>query len=115
MKLLRAIKGTNGKNKGKWVPFVNSGSGMGDLAFPQFVGAGIMEEFTQNAAPTLTIDKTKESVSPKEYAIDAEAPAVAGVMPAVAPGVVPGVAQVGNFGDFNPNSGFQGENGDLPF
>lgn len=115
MKLLRAMKGTNGKNKGKWIPLVNSGSTMGDLAFPQFVGSGIIEEFRQNAAPTLTIDKTKESVSPKEYNIEETPATPAGVIPAVAPGVVPGVQQVPNFGDFNPNSGFQGENGDLPF
>lgn len=118
MKLLRAMKATNGRNKGKWVPLVNNGSNMGDLAFPQFVGSGIIEIMRQGVPPTLSVDVTKESVIPRDYAVEVPTAAAAPAQPNVAPGFNSGINPMPQFGSFDPNGGagaFKGENGDLPF
>lgn len=62
MKLLRFVK-----NKNQWKP-IESGNRAGDLAFPGFVGEGVIEIFKQNTQPILKIDATKESIRVMEIA-----------------------------------------------
>lgn len=81
MKLLRFIRAKN-----EWKP-VLSGSQAGELAFPTFIGEGVIELFDANKQPSIKVDVHKESIIYKEEAMKAKTPNV-GTAP-VAGGVVP--------------------------
>lgn len=108
MKLLRFAK-----NKNQWKP-IESGNRAGDLAFPGFVGEGVIEIFKQNTQPVLKIDATKESIRVMEIAKTPNTPAVPGMPGAPMGGGVPaGFADQGMGGDPIPSFGDQVS--DLPF
>lgn len=73
-KIIRHIK-----NKKGWSNVAN-----GELAFPTFVGEGVVEIWKQNVMPSLRLDTIKESIIPREDNKDAKAPTVPGIggMPA---------------------------------
>lgn len=55
---IKLIRYTKTAKKG-WVPVSN-----GDLSFPSFVGQGCIELFKQNTAPSISLDKIKETIAP---------------------------------------------------
>ncbi len=57
MKLIRFVK--NGKNV--WKPIAN-----GELAFPTFVGEGVIEIFTQNTPPSIRVNIVSEDIKPRK-------------------------------------------------
>ena len=74
MKLLR-----HKKRKNEWINVTN-----GDLAFDTFIGSGVVELYKPNAMPSiLSIDPSKESITPKEIkkAPNITAPGLGGIAP----------------------------------
>lgn len=57
MKLIRFVK--NGKNV--WKPIAN-----GELAFPTFVGEGVIEIFKQNTPPSIRVNIVSEDIKPRK-------------------------------------------------
>lgn len=114
MKLLRFIRAKN-----EWKS-VLSGNQAGELAFPTFIGEGVIELFDANKQPSIKLDIHKESIIYKEEAMKAKTPnvgapvagGVAATMPNPAFGGAPANPAFGGFPDSpipdaNPN--------DLPF
>ena len=111
IKLLRAVR----NRKGSWVDVDKSK----DLSFPSFVGNGFVEivkmKDNQILPPViLTVDKVKESITPKDTEPKAPtigAPGIPG-MPGGAAIVPPtnGNDMVGNYSNFDPTA-----NTDMPF
>ena len=109
MKLLRFTK-----NKGQWKP-VEGGNRAGDLAFPGFVGEGVIELFVTNKAPILKVDATKEKIAVMDIAKTPTNPAVPG-MPGAPMGGVPAEFGDGMGADNgSPIPAFLGAGKDLPF
>lgn len=84
MKLLRFIRAKN-----EWKA-VLSGNQAGELAFPTFIGEGVIELFDANKQPSIKVDIHKESIIFKEEAMKAKtpnvgAPIAGGVAPTSAP------------------------------
>ena len=93
----------------------DSGNRAGDLAFPGFVGEGVLELFITNKAPILKIDATKERIAPMDIAKTPTNPAVPG-MPGVPMGGVPaGFADGAAASDGGPIPAFTDAVSDLPF
>lgn len=74
IKLLRYVK-----NKKGWSAINN-----GDLAFPTFVGEGVIEIWKTNTPASIRVDVIKECITPKEETKEAKTPTVPGIggMPA---------------------------------
>lgn len=112
MKLLRFIKTGRGSNA-KWSAVGNNG----DLAFPQFVGEGVLEKFkTVDAVPQiLRLNPLTESITPKQVE-EKKAPSMPGNIPGAMPGMG-GVAMAGGFNPaYDPNSGAAAATvSDMPF
>lgn len=74
IKLLRYVK-----NKKGWNAISN-----GDLAFPTFVGEGVIEIWKTNTPASIRVDVIKECITPKEETKEAKTPTVPGIggMPA---------------------------------
>lgn len=115
MKLLRFVRAKN-----EWKS-VLGGNQAGELAFPTFIGEGVIELFDANKQPSIKLDIHKESIIFKEEAMKAKTPNVGAP---VAGGVVPGAAPVNPaFGGMNPAFGgafpdspiANAEPSDLPF
>lgn len=68
MKLLRHIK-----SKGEWSN-VASGNAGGNLAFPQFVGEGVIEVYRENVAPKISVNPANETIILKDIAKKDKAP-----------------------------------------
>lgn len=88
IKLIRYFKA----NKGSWKKVSN-----GELAFPTFVGEGVMEILKANVAPTLRFDPIRECIIPKE--ID-ETPKT---LPNLIGGVQMPMSPIANFDTGNEN------------
>lgn len=73
----------------------------GDLAFPAFVGEGVIEPFNQNAAPSLRLNVMREAIRPMkiEEKKEPNLPGVGG--PAIAGAAMPGMAYAGNLDPFD--------------
>lgn len=98
MKLLRFIR-----QKNEWKP-VLSGNQAGELAFPTFIGEGVIELFKQGVAPSLKVDAHKESITFKEEAMKAKTPNVGAPGAGIAGGVAP-VPNAAFGGSVNPAFG----------
>lgn len=114
MKLLRFIRVKN-----EWKP-VLSGNQAGELAFPTFIGEGVIELYNAKVAPSIKIDIHKESITFKEEAMKAKTPNVGNpTMGGVAPGnpAFGGVnpAFGGDVSTAFPNSPIGADSSDLPF
>lgn len=109
MKLLRFTK-----NKGQWKP-VEGGNRAGDLAFPGFVGEGVIELFVTNKAPILKVDATKEKIAVMDIAKTPTNPAVPGMPGAPMGGVPAGFGDGMGADNGNPIPAFPGAGEDLPF
>lgn len=109
MKLLRFTK-----NKGQWKP-VEGGNRAGDLAFPGFVGEGVIELFVTNKAPILKVDATKEKIAVMDIAKTPTNPAVPGMPGASMGGVPAGFGDGMGANNGSPIPAFPGAGEDLPF
>lgn len=109
MKLLRFTK-----NKGQWKP-VEGGNRAGDLAFPGFVGEGVIELFVANKAPILKVDATKEKIAVMDIAKTLTNPAVPGMPGAPMGGVPAGFGDGMGADNGSPIPAFPGAGEDLPF
>lgn len=109
MKLLRFTK-----NKGQWKP-VEGGNRAGDLAFPGFVGEGVIELFVTNKAPILKVDATKEKIAVMDIAKTPTNPAVPGMPGAPMGGVPAGFGDGMGADNGSPIPAFSGAGEDLPF
>lgn len=109
MKLLRFTK-----NKGQWKP-VEGGNRAGDLAFPGFVGEGVIELFVTNKAPILKVDATKEKIAVMDIAKTPTNPAVLGMPGAPMGGVPAGFGDGMGADNGSPIPAFPGTGEDLPF
>lgn len=109
MKLLRFTK-----NKGQWKP-VEGGNRAGDLAFPGFVGEGVIELFVTNKAPILKVDATKEKIAVMDIAKTPTNPAVPGMPGAPMGGVPAGFGDGMGADNGSPIPAFHGAGEDLPF
>lgn len=109
MKLLRFTK-----NKGQWKP-VEGGNRAGDLAFPGFVGEGVIELFVTNKAPILKVDATKEKIAVMDIAKTPTNPAVPGIPGAPMGGVPAGFGDGMGADNGSPIPAFSGAGEDLPF
>ena len=109
MKLLRFTK-----NKGQWKP-VEGGNRAGDLAFPGFVGEGVIELFVTNKAPILKVDATKEKIAVMDIAKTPTNPAVPGMPGAPMGGVPAGFGDGIGADNGSPIPAFPGAGEDLPF
>lgn len=109
MKLLRFTK-----NKGQWKP-VEGGNRAGDLAFPGFVGEGVIELFVTNKAPILKVDATKEKIAVMDIAKTPTNPAVPGMPGAPMGGVPAGFGDGMGANNDSPIPAFPGAGEDLPF
>lgn len=109
MKLLRFTK-----NKGQWKP-VEGGNRAGDLAFPGFVGEGVIELFVTNKAPILKVDATKEKIAVMDIAKTPTNPAVPGMPGAPMGGVPTGFGDGMGADNGSPIPAFPGAGEDLPF
>lgn len=109
MKLLRFTK-----NKGQWKP-VEGGNRAGDLAFPGFVGEGVIELFVTNKAPILKVDATKEKIAVMDIAKTPTNPAVSGMPGAPMGGVPAGFGDGMGADNGSPIPAFPGAGEDLPF
>lgn len=98
MKLLRFIRAKN-----EWKS-VLSGNQAGELAFPTFIGEGVIELFDANKQPSIKFDIHKESIIYKEEAMKAKTPNVGAP---VAGGVAPGMTNPA-FGGAPANPAFGG-------
>ena len=109
MKLLRFTK-----NKGQWKP-VEGSNRAGDLAFPGFVGEGVIELFVTNKAPILKVDATKEKIAVMDIAKTPTNPAVPGMPGAPMGGVPAGFGDGMGVDNGSPIPAFPGAGEDLPF
>jgi hypothetical protein len=109
MKLLRFTK-----NKGQWKP-VEGSNRAGDLAFPGFVGEGVIELFVTNKAPILKVDATKEKIAVMDIAKTPTNPAVPGMPGAPMGGVPAGFGDAMGADNGSPIPAFPGAGEDLPF
>lgn len=109
MKLLRFTK-----NKGQWKP-VEGGNRAGDLAFPGFVGEGVIELFVTNKTPILKVDATKEKIAVMDIAKTTTNPAVPGMPGAPMGGVPAGFGDGMGADNGSPIPAFPGAGEDLPF
>jgi hypothetical protein len=109
MKLLRFTK-----NKGQWKP-VEGGNRAGDLAFPGFVGEGVIELFVTNKAPILKVNATKEKIAVMDIAKTPTNPAVPGMPGAPMGGVPAGFGDGMGADNGSPIPAFPGAGEDLPF
>lgn len=109
MKLLRFTK-----NKGQWKP-VEGGNRAGDLAFPGFVGEGVIERFVTNKAPILKVDATKEKIAVMDIAKTPTNPAVPGMPGAPMGGVPAGFGDGMGADNGSPIPAFPEAGEDLPF
>lgn len=109
MKLLRFTK-----NKGQWKP-VEGGNRAGDLAFPGFVGEGVIELFVTNKAPILKVDATKEKIAVMGIAKTPTNPAAPGMPGAPMGGVPAGFGDGMGADNGSPIPAFPGAGEDLPF
>lgn len=109
MKLLRFTK-----NKGQWKP-VEGGNRAGDLAFPGFVGEGVIELFVTNKAPILKVDATKEKIAVMDIAKTPTNPTVPGMAGAPMGGVPAGFGDGMGADNGSPIPAFPGAGEDLPF
>lgn len=109
MKLLRFTK-----NKGQWKP-VEGGNRAGDLAFPGFVGEGVIELFVTNKAPILKVDATKEKIAVMDIAKTPTNPAVPGMSGAPMGGVPAGFGDGMGADNGSQIPAFPGAGEDLPF
>lgn len=109
MKLLRFTK-----NKGQWKP-VEGGNRAGDLAFPGFVGEGVIELFVTNKVPILKVDATKEKIAVMDIAKTPTNPAVPGMPGAPMGGVPAGFGDGMGADNGSPIPAFPGAGEDLPF
>lgn len=99
IKLLRHTK-----NKGQWYNVTN-----GDLAFGSFPGSGAFELQKKDKVPTLRVDYSRESITPKEVN---KKPTVGAPNPAMMGGVVAGMQMPQN----NTQSGaYADASDDMPF
>lgn len=107
MKLLRFIKTGRGANA-KWAAVGNNG----DLAFPSFVGEGVIEKMTAvDALPKiLRLNPLTESIVPQKTE-EKKAPAMPGGIPGGMPGIPGGMP---GFGE-NTNDAAFAAGGDMPF
>lgn len=110
MKLLRFIR-----VKSEWKAIL-SGNQAGELAFPTFIGEGVIELFKDKVAPSIKVDPHKESITYKEEAMKAKTPNVGNpTMGGVAP-VSPAFNPAFGGGDAGfPTSPIGADSGDLPF
>ena len=106
MKLLRFVKSGRGANA-KWTAVGNNG----DLAFPGFVGEGVLEKMVSvDALPKiLKVNELTESITPKQIE-DKKAPSMPGNMPGGMPGVMPGFNDFSGMSDAAAQAG-----GEMPF
>ena len=95
MKLLRFIRAKN-----EWKS-VLGGNQAGELAFPTFIGEGVIELFDANKQPSIKVDVHKESIIYKEEAMKAKTPDVG----APAGGVAPAGPAFGGGAPINPAFG----------
>lgn len=109
MKLLRFTK-----NKGQWKA-IEGGNRAGDLAFPGFVGEGVIELFVTNKAPILKVDATKEKIAPMDISKTPTTPAVPGMPGAPMGGVPAGFTDSASAVNAGPIPAFPGAEEDLPF
>lgn len=114
MKLLRFIRAKN-----EWKS-VLSGNQAGELAFPTFIGEGVIELFDANKQPSIKLDVHKESIVFKEEAMKAKTPNVGAPIAGAAPagGVTPafGGAPVNPaFGGFPDSPIPNADASELPF
>lgn len=96
MKLLRFIRAKN-----EWKA-VLSGNQAGELAFPTFIGEGVIELFDANKQPSIKVDIHKESIIFKEEAMKAKTPNVGAP---IAGGVAPASATSFGGAPINPAFG----------
>lgn len=92
MKLLRFIRAKN-----EWKS-VLGGNQAGELAFPTFIGEGVIELFDANKQPSIKVDVHRESIIYKEEAMKAKTPDVG----APAGGVAPAGPAFGGGAPINP-------------
>lgn len=95
MKLLRFIRAKN-----EWKS-VLGGNQAGELAFPTFIGEGVIELFDANKQPSIKVDVHRESIIYKEEAMKAKTPDVG----APAGGVAPAGPAFGGGAPINPAFG----------
>ena len=69
----------------------------GDLAFPTFVGEGVIELFNANAAPSIRVNSMREAIRPMEIKAKKE-PNLPGIGGPALPGGYPGAAAMDPFG-----------------
>ena len=103
MKLLRFVRAKN-----EWKP-VLSGNQAGELAFPTFIGEGVIELFDANKQPSIKVDVHKESIVYKEEAMKAKTPNVGAP---IAGGVAPVAGSP--MGNINPAFGGAFPNSPIP-
>ena len=103
IKLLRHIK-----RKNEWI---NVGQN-GDLAFPQFIGAGVIELFKSGKEPLiLRVDLSKESITPKQVKKE---PSLGGIGPMASQGfIAPNFDADGM--DASNDTAFNAAGVDMPF
>ena len=97
MKLLRFLRAKN-----EWKS-VLGGNQAGELAFPTFIGEGVIELFDANKQPSIKVDVHKESIVFKEEAMKAKTPNVGAP---VAGGIAPGAPMNPAFGNAPMNPAF---------
>lgn len=95
MKLLRFVRAKN-----EWKS-VLGGNQAGELAFPTFIGEGVIELFDANKQPSIKVDVHRESIIYKEEAMKAKTPDVG----APAGGVAPAGPAFGGGAPINPAFG----------
>lgn len=98
MKLLRFQRVKN-----EW-KVVLGGNQAGELAFPTFIGEGVIELYEQGKEPSIKVDPHKESIVFKEEAMKAKTPNVGSPVGGVAPAPVANPA----FGGTPANPAFSG-------
>lgn len=102
IKLLRHTK-----RKNEWINVTSNG----DLAFPQFIGAGVIEKFVAGKEPLiLRVDFSKESITPKETKKE---PSMGGIGPMASQGFI--APDFSNSGTNADNSAFNAAGVDMPF
>lgn len=116
MKLLRFVRAKN-----EWKS-VLGGNQAGELAFPTFIGEGVIELFDANKQPSIKVDVHKESIVFKEEAMKAKtpnvgAPNVGGVTPLASNPAFGGAAPMSPaFGSAFPDTPIaNADASDLPF
>jgi len=106
IKLLRHVK----HNKKGWINVTN-----GDLAFPSFVGEGVIEIVKQNVVPSIRVDVIKETITPKDIESNkAKAPNMGNGMPNMAGVGIDTMSSMGGASDGFANITAD-TNDDMPF